>query len=467
MPKSLHVYVCSTYRDLVSERNAVVDGLEDLSSQFPALSFFCPRSIQTLDACKEEIHRSDLLILIVGHLQGVIAPGMDISHGEAEYNEGIEQGKPVLVYFRDEKVGLYPVHFERDQARATRLKTFKEKLESQHDPKVFGDLYSLVNLLTEDVSKLAREIGLETNTGPRNTRYKGKTWVTRKMPIVTGVNLIPEPSGDHQTRTIPIFQKALATPFRRRKSGTGRMGKTVILAMMLIVVAGVSLSKFHKLPMSPSNHLGFGLPGRGNLPEGNAAPVNSSADAGLQDGEPAAHGEHAANGVFAAVPAAPGPAVAMVAPAPKSKPKSSATVVLMDDGDSTKAFLRKATDGSPADQFQVGEMYEQGKDIPRSDSLALRWYKKAAEKGLTEAQYKVALMYRNGKGTPRSSFQAARWFQAAAEQGNPKAQVKLGQMYQAGKGVQRNETTAFKWFLKAADQKDPEAEKILAALREN
>lgn len=464
MQKSLHVYVCSTYRDLVSERNAVVDGLEDLSFQFPALTFFCPRSIQTLDACKDEIGRSDLLILIVGHLQGVIAPGLDISHGEAEYNEGIAQGKPVLVYFRDEKVGLFPVHFERDAARAVRLRTFKEKLEGQHAPKIFSDLHSLVALVSEDVSRLARENGMEINSGPRNPRYKGKaSTVTRKIPMVTGVTLIPEPSGDHQTRTIPIFQKALATPFRRRKSGTGRMGRTVILAMMLIVVAGVSLSKFHKLPLSSGAHFSLGNTAHGNLPEGGAVAGNPGADAQGEDP--------------AAAPAVPGPAgipaVAMAAPpapaaaAPAPRPKPSATVVLMDDGDSTKAFLRKATDGSPADQFQVGEMYEQGKDVPRSDSLALRWYKKAAEKGFPEAQYKVATMYRNGKGTPRSSFQAARWFQAAAEQGNPKAQVKLGQMYQAGKGVQKSETTAFKWFLKAADQKDPEAERILAALKGN
>ena len=55
------------------------------------MSFYCPRSIQPLDAAKEEIAHSDVLVLIVGHLQGVIAPGLDIEivhrrspDGEAE-----------------------------------------------------------------------------------------------------------------------------------------------------------------------------------------------------------------------------------------------------------------------------------------------------------------------------------------------------------------------------------------------
>jgi hypothetical protein len=93
MDKSLHVFVCSTYRDLVSERNAVLDGLEGLADQFASLSFFCHRSIQPLDAAKEEIRHSDVLILILGHLHGVIAPGEDIAHAEAEYNKAWPSGK--------------------------------------------------------------------------------------------------------------------------------------------------------------------------------------------------------------------------------------------------------------------------------------------------------------------------------------------------------------------------------------
>ncbi len=446
MDKSLHVFVCSTYRDLVSERNAVLDGLEGLSDQFPDFTYYCPRSIQTLDSAKEEIRRSDVLVLIVGHLQGVIAPGFDIPHGEAEYNEGTAQGKPVLVYLRDPKSGLYPAHFERDPARMAQLKAFREKLESHHGAKVFDDIYSLVSLVSQDLFHKAQESGLQTKSGPKTTKFKAKSWESRRMPAVNGT---PPPAtapvpDDFQTRTIPMLQKALSTPFQRRRASGVPVGKSLTLALVMLALIGFALAKFKALPFLKITR---------QSPQTASAPRAGATTAPQADVDAAGAGEDAEASAPVPVPAPP--------------PRASGSVAVTDDEDSTKAFLRKATDGSPQDQFQVGEMYEQGKDVPRNDSMAFKWYKKAAEKGLSESQYKVALMYRTGKGTSRSSYQAARWFQAAADQGHAKAQVKLGQMYRSGKGVERNETTAFKWFLKAADQKDPDAEKILAELREN
>lgn len=445
MDKSLHVFVCSTYRDLVSERNGVLDGLEGLSDQFPSFTFYCPRSIQPLDSAKEEIRRSDVLVLIVGHLQGVIAPGMDIPHGEAEYNEAIAQDKPVLVYLRDPKSGLYPAHFEREPARVAQLKTFRENLESRHGAKVFEDIYSLVSLVTQDLFRLAQESGMQTRSGPKTTKFKARSYETRRPTTPNAALPFTEkPAGlDLATRTIPLLQKALSTPFQRRRSSHRPMGKSLLIAAVLLILVGLAMAKLKLLPFLKISHQTASAPAQRHL-------ANPAAESPGADNPDAAQ-------------AAREPAVA----APPAPRRASGSVAVTDDEDSTKAFLRKATDGSPADQFQVGVMYEQGKDVPRNDTMALRWYKKAAEKGLAESQYKVALMYRFGKGTPKSSYQAARWFQAAADQGHAKAQVKLGQMYKNGKGVERNETTAFKWFLKAADQKDPEAEKIIAELKEN
>lgn len=446
MDKSLHVFVCSTYRDLVSERNGVLDGLEGLSDQFPSFTFYCPRSIQPLESAKEELRHSDVLVLIVGHLQGVIAPGMDIPHGEAEYNEAIAEGKPVLVYLRDPKSGLYPAHFEREPARVAQLKAFREKLESKHGAKVFEDIYSLVSLVTQDLFRLAQETGMQTRSGPKTTKFKARSYEARRPSSPNAALPFTEkpPVADElQTRTIPLLQKALSTPFQRRKSSHRPMGKSLLIAAVLMILVGLAMAKLKMLPFLKVSH----------QTASTQAPRPAPAD--ISGGEIPEAGS-AAEGQPHPQKSAP--------PAPR---RASGSVAVTDDEDSTKAFLRKATDGSPADQFQVGVMYEQGKDVPRNDTMAFRWYKKAAEKGLPESQYKIALMYRFGKGTTKSSYQAARWFQAAAEQGHAKAQVKLGQMYKNGKGVERNETTAFKWFLKAADQKDPDAEKIIAELKEN
>ncbi len=445
MDKSLHVFVCSTYRDLVSERNAVLDGLDGLCDQFSSLSYHCPRSIQPLDTAKEELRRSDVMVMIVGHLQGVIAPGMDIAHGEAEYLEGASLKKNVLVYLRDLESGLYPAHFERDPQRAVQLKAFRDKLEREHGAKVFDDIYSLVSLVTQDLFRLAQESGLKPKSGPKTVKFRARAWETRKLPVGGIPQLQPQPAqaNDSQTRTIPILQKALATPFRRRRAGGGHLARGLALGAAVLALLGLAAAKLK------------GTPGVKTGPVASATQSPSAAVPAPADGFGNA-------GPAASVAEIPAPVP--VAPLP---PKPSGVVKVTDDDDPTKAFLRKATEGSAEDQFQAGQMYETGKDVPRDDSSAFRWYKKAAEQGMAEAQYKVALMYRYGKGTTKSSYAAARWFQTAAEQGHPRAQVKLGQMYKSGKGVPKDETSAFKWFLKAADQKDPEAEKILAELKEN
>ena len=455
MQKSFHVYLGSTYRDLLSERNAVLESLGELSAQFPALTFFCPRSIQPMEACKEEIRHSDLLILIVGHLQGVMVPGLGITYGEAEYLEAVAQGKRILVYFRDEQMDRNPGRFERDPVRANQLKAFKEKLQVQLTPKLFTDLPSLVNAILADLNPLIQDRGLENTTTPLRSRYKSEGSITRKSPFIAGP-IAPEPAAESQTRTIPLLQKALATPYRKRKAGFIIRSKGVALALVLLPVVGILLLKFHDLPFIKAS---FSLA----LPKGNSAQLtHSNSGAEVPDTEPneltTATAVESANFLdTGSIPAV----------APQPIPTPTATVVLMDDTDTLKTLIRHAMDGSPDEQLQVAQRYEFGQGLEQNDSLAFRWYRKAAERGLAEAQYQLAAMYRIGKGTRRSSYQAVRWYQAAADQGHPKAQVKLGRMYQNGKGVLQNETLAFKWFLKAADQNDPDAEKILAELKEN
>lgn len=450
MEKSLRVFVCSTYRDLVSERNALIEGLEWLRTQYPAVTYFCPRSIQPFDLCKEEIRSCDVLVLILGHVQGVLTPGMDIPHGEAEYREGLAHGKKILTYFRDEKVGIFPVHFERDTQRASQLKTFKAKLDADHGAKVFTDAQSLVHLVNLDLAALAQEKGLEPKPGSRSSRQRTGNNDTRRIPVIGVLAAVepppPDPYESGVTRTIPILQKALATPFRRRARSSSKTGKALVTVAVLLAAIGFVLARFHKLPpvapWHPAAKAGSHSP---SSPESQSARADeeSSLPPGAADEE--------------------SPEALAPAAAPAPKPRGSVT--LMEDPDTVKTFLLKAQDGTAQEQFRAAEMYETGDGVRKNDSLSFRFYRKAADQGLAEAQYKTATFYRWGRGTVKSAYQAARWYQAAAEQGHPKSQVRLGQMYRTGKGVPRDEMLAFKWFLKAADQKDPEAEKILAELK--
>jgi len=56
---------------------------------------------------------------------------------------------------------------------------------------------------------------------------------------------------------------------------------------------------------------------------------------------------------------------------------------------------------------------------------AVRWYRKAADQGYAIAQYDLGNMYDQGKGVPQNYGEARRWYRKAADQGYTNAQRAL------------------------------------------
>ncbi len=70
---------------------------------------------------------------------------------------------------------------------------------------------------------------------------------------------------------------------------------------------------------------------------------------------------------------------------------------------------------------------------------------KKAEAGDAGAQSSLGEMYANGKGVPKDAAKAVEWFQKAAAQGFAGAQARLGWMYQNGEGVPEDRAKAVEW----------------------
>jgi TPR repeat protein len=88
---------------------------------------------------------------------------------------------------------------------------------------------------------------------------------------------------------------------------------------------------------------------------------------------------------------------------------------------------------------------------------AVEWFTLAAEQGDADSQYNLGQMYREGKVLPQNdktalSWFARSWYTKAAEQGHSKAQYNLGTMYSQGDGVSVCNKTAAKWYNLAAEQ---------------
>ena len=97
---------------------------------------------------------------------------------------------------------------------------------------------------------------------------------------------------------------------------------------------------------------------------------------------------------------------------------------------------------------------------------AVKWYRRAADKGTSWGQFNLGVSYARGQGVPQDFNEATGWFRRAAEQGEAMSQFSLGQMYERGLGVEVDQAEAYKWFQLAAWHGIAGAEKAREDLRQ-
>ena len=140
----------------------------------------------------------------------------------------------------------------------------------------------------------------------------------------------------------------------------------------------------------------------------------------------------------------------------------------------------------------IGDMYEQGKDLPQDHLAAIDWYRKAAQSGDPSVRVKLAnfliiqggepnfrealqscleagkrmyspgalcagLLFEKGIGSDQNLSEALKWFERSAQLGNAKAMVILGERYWDGVGVRQDKVKAYTYILLASTADLPKA----------
>lgn len=431
MNSLLRIHLCGSNRDLASERHALLAWLEDCRLRTPGFSYFGARTLPSLESALQDIATSDVIVLIVGHLYGMVSPGHNRAQEEREYEEAVRLGKTILVYLRDEETGRVPGSVERDAVKIPLLQNFRRRLSEQQKSKIFRDQAQLTQIIESDVLGLLSERGMQRKQVDKPvSRARAATPEAEKG--TAGEGLVTGQSNDSGTRTLPLLQKALSTPFSPSGPPRGKSWRgTALLAVVLLPLVALGLWKGNWLQhlSSPRTAIAPALP--------------VLADSTAKD---SIRGPADSLSLVDSLPTTPAPAL-------EAKPDPLATL------------LTKAKEGDTTALLQVGAMYDSGLTLPQDDSLATSHYRRAASNGMAEAQYRLALRHLNGQGAKRSKSQAMFWLQSAATKGHAVAQSHLGRIYFKGLGFPRDEALGLKWLLKAADQKDPEAEKILAEIK--
>ncbi len=122
------------------------------------------------------------------------------------------------------------------------------------------------------------------------------------------------------------------------------------------------------------------------------------------------------------------------------------------------AALEKKPDPKPAEP-SAEEMNRRGFAAyeKKNYAEAVRWYRKAAEKGNAYAMGNLARRYYAGTGVRQDYYEAFKWFMKSAEAGITESIVSVGWMYSQGQGVTKDNQQAVYWSRKGADKKHPYA----------
>lgn len=99
-------------------------------------------------------------------------------------------------------------------------------------------------------------------------------------------------------------------------------------------------------------------------------------------------------------------------------------------------LIAKAEQEDAFAQFELAQIYKEGKDTPINPKLATKWFTKAkanfeklALDGNPKAQFILSQMYNNGYGTPPDETKKLYWLQKSAENGYFFAQEAIAYKY--------------------------------------
>jgi len=117
-------------------------------------------------------------------------------------------------------------------------------------------------------------------------------------------------------------------------------------------------------------------------------------------------------------------------------------------------------------QITLGEIFRDGKGVPRDLSQASRWFARAADQGDLRAINDLGVAYALATTLPGKEAKALQLFSQAAQGGLAAAEYNLATRYDVGIGVAQNYSTARVWYAKAVGQKQPDAAYRLGMLSE-
>ena len=129
--KRYQIFISSTFRDLIDERQAVLKAVLELDHMPAGMELFPATDDNAWQLIKDVIDGSDYYVLIIGGKYGSLDEA-GIGYTEKEYEYAVSTKKPVIPLLHEKPDSLPRDKTETEGAAWKKLEGFREKVEAQH-----------------------------------------------------------------------------------------------------------------------------------------------------------------------------------------------------------------------------------------------------------------------------------------------------------------------------------------------
>jgi hypothetical protein len=167
MKRKLQIFVSSTYKDLLDERQAAVSAILEAGHIPAGMELFAAGDQSQWETIKRWIDESDVFMLILGGRYGSIEPQTELSYIELEYDHAVKLKKPYFAVVIDES------------ALAERIKAKGEDAFELENAAKLGALRAKVLSKMSSFFRDAKDVKLAIHKSIRDleSRHKMAGWV--------------------------------------------------------------------------------------------------------------------------------------------------------------------------------------------------------------------------------------------------------------------------------------------------
>ena len=130
MASKYQVFVSSTFRDLVDERDLVIKAILEMGHIPVGMEIFSAADEEQWNIIKKQIDQSDYYVVVIAHRYGTCDPS-GLSYTEKEYDYALSKSIPTLGFVLEDTITWPKDKADSEKAALKRLKAFKEKIKSK------------------------------------------------------------------------------------------------------------------------------------------------------------------------------------------------------------------------------------------------------------------------------------------------------------------------------------------------